>query len=1108
MKSRSFVTLAAIGASLLAGTPHRLRAADSIVPPGEQIDEGEARLTYARLLAQRRETWADAVTAYERLLRDQPAHATALAELAEMRVRQGDLAAAERPLRHALTKRADDPAAVAALGRLLLWTNRPQEAEELLAGVLTKRALTKEEQQLHAESFSRLGRHREAQRVFDTLLASGTPSGELLSAAADARLASGDVIGARDLYRRALEVTPTLAGAKRGYALTLAWSGDDATARGRLEEALRAAPQDADVIHTWLSTIDRLEGVTAAIARAKARAEAAPQNAQWRAEWAELEARRGHATVARELFAQALALTDTPELRLRAGRAAITWGDFYAAEKALREALARRPGEQQTRDELGQLLLSADRLEEAEQHYERWSREAPTVEAPMLGLVRVRLKEKDFAAAVARCDALLTLRPDHPLAMRLKADALVGLRRAADAAQIWRQLGLVPGSQVDAELALGRIARQNKNAAEAETHFAAAWRLDPTRPAARFFAANASAPKDDILRGAMEAASPDQAAALVEWAGLYAEAGDFGRAVRSLQTARTADCDYFPAWLQLAEFLAIDAQFDASLKEFADLKKIMPGNRQILLGEARALAWSRRYEEALRAYAALAALNPADPVPRREAARTAGWAKERARGAELYTTAWSDQPVDRQLGALLAPILEGAADVGVVGEWKHWTQNPAAASEPFAWTERFAHDRFVLRDSLPEARATRVEDVYLELLPALRLQRAWWLENLAKQLAWDRRYASAEATFQRLIRLEPGNEEALFDLSQAQAAQGLGAKEHATLAQLLTLDANHSLANHAVRRREIRSQPLGSLETYLWRERGRGELSSLRRTWIAGEVQDTFRDQINGRVGAILGREAPLTRDGQYAFRGVSLAADAVANPWLSGSASFLHREFYDGRIGHADSGQAQLWAKRDSRALGLGYERREELANEFGLFQGTRSDNAWLGGLAALTRKLDVEGRLTATRFSDGNTAHALLLRPAYQWTDHPRVFKTILTLGYRDTDAASTFVRTAGKLTDIVHPYWTPQNYLQGALTLEWFHDLAREFFVGSEERFYDLRLTFGTDTDSNPSITFEGDWQHEWADRWLLRASAYLNFSAEWDAIGLRLRLARRF
>lgn len=1112
-----------VGVALIS--PGATRAAESIVPPGGRVDDVEARLTYARILSYRRETWADAVAVYERVLRENPRQSAALIELAELRVRQGDLAAAETRLREALAAAPADAAANAALGRLFLWTGRPAEALTRLEATRRQRPLERAERLVLAEALTRVGRLDEANTEFVVMLAEViTPPADLLSAAADARLAGGDLTGAKELYRRALAADPANGGAQRGLALTLAWTGDQPGALPRLEELSRLSTDDADVIHAYVRALSEVQGSAAALRLAQERSAAAPRDARWKAEWAELEAERGHAVTSRRLFAEALALAPSAALQLRAGRAAISWGDFTTAENALRAALRANPWDRQSREDLAGLLVSAGRTEEAEQIYEQWLLETPSSEAALLGLVRLRVKEKDFGSALARCEALLVLRPELPAARHLQAEILRALHRPVEAAAIYARLAVWRGQRADAELGHGRAALDLKDPEAAALHFEAALAAAPDRPATRFAAEGAGLAKDDAflrtLTGGLEAeyhgpdaplvasSVPETAPRLVEWAALYAEQGQFSQAVRCLKAARLADADYYPAWAQLAEMLAIDAQFDAALAEFAALRAAMPDNRQVLLTQARALAWSRKYEESLTAYAKLAALNPADPVPRREAARAAGWGKLRDRGAELYATAWAGQPVDQLLAAKLRPVLEGAAGTEVTENWRRWAEAPASAEAPFAWTERFAAERFALRDALPENRRGLLERVYLDVLPALRVQRSWWLENRAKQFGWDRRQASAESTFKQLLVVEPGNEEALFDLSQTQAAQGHGQDERATLARLLQLDANHSLASHAFQRREIRSHLLATLEARTWRERGRGDLSALRRNAIVGEALATFADQYHLRLTGQWGRESPSNRGGDYAFTGLGLDVDGVLGHGLSAAAGLQRREFYDSRIGRADSGSAQIWWQRNSRGVGVGYERREELTNEFALFQGARSDNFWLGGTAAFTRRLDADLRLTRTGYNDGNDGVAVVLRPAYAWTDHPRVFKTILTLEYRDTDRETLYQYTGTQLTSLVFPYWTPVNYTHGALTFEWYVDQARELFVGSEERYYDLRLTVGYDSELNAAMTFEADWHREWVHRWVAHGGLYLNLSREWDAVGLRLRMARRF
>jgi len=50
-----------------------------------------------------------------------------------------------------------------------------------------------------------------------------------------------------------------------------------------------------------------------------------------------------------------------------------------------------------------------------------------------------------------------------------------------------------------------------------------------------------------------------------------------------------------------------------------------PDNAKIILSLARVLSWSRRYDDAIRTYRELSALNPTDTVPRKEMARVATW---------------------------------------------------------------------------------------------------------------------------------------------------------------------------------------------------------------------------------------------------------------------------------------------------------------------------------------------------------------------------------------------------------------------------------------------------------------------------------------------------
>lgn len=851
------------------------------------------------------------------------------------------------------------------------------------------------------------------------------------------------------------------AAARRALALTLVWAGDFAAARPLLEGLLRENPDDPELTRALADASGSRPGAAAepaTLLQLRERVAANPADLDARLALADRELALGHALAAQAHYAAARALQNPrpgDAFDLRHARARSAWGDFYATEAAFRAALADAPEDAGLRAELLNLLRAMERESEV----------------AALELRRGAPSKNDSVAAET---------PDA-LTLRFREAGPEGTREP----------GFIRGYTADAD---------------------------------RYQTEGEPLPA--------EVAIPATAAELTQLAGLYAGQGDFDLAVRCLRAARLADPEYFPARAALAEFLAIVGRYEEAHREFATLAADFPGNRQILLKQARALGWSRRYEDSIDAYERLRAFNPADPVPLREQARVAGWAKQRARAADLYAIAW-EKPVDARLAAGLRPLLLGldqdraldaegrpAAEALLLEEWQRLLapEEPERglgmdyreADEPFDLAERFERDLPALASAVPPATAGALRalrgDVYGEFL----IQRAFWLENRAKQLAWDRRWWRSEETYARLLDVMPDNQEALFDLSQVQAAQGLGQRERATLGRLLALDANNRLAGAAHFRRERRSEPLvfGQLDYY--RERGRDDLSSIRRLRSGFGASTMIDDRFRVTGTLLRWRESPYTTSEDFRARGFGVAAEGVFTNWLTASAEYIHKDNDGPGIGSVDTGGVQAWVPfKDALRVGAGAEVREEMANEFAYYQGIRSTHRWVGAEAAFSRRAEIAARADFIDYADDNAGTHFWIAPAYTWSEHPRTFKTTVTFEARDTDEENIYHYGAGgDLADITHPYWTPVDYRGVALTLEWRHDLARDFFIGAQEHWYDLRVTFGASNDSNQGMSWAADYAREWRDRWVLRLGAGGTFSEQWDDFRAQARLAFRF
>jgi tetratricopeptide (TPR) repeat protein len=171
---------------------------------------------------------------------------------------------------------------------------------------------------------------------------------------------------------------------------------------------------------------------------------------------------------------------------------------------------------------------------------------------------------------------------------------------------------------------LGRLARAQKDETSAQAYFRRAQESDSRDIRTRYLLAGKYAAETGFVHS-MVASGGVTVADLNTLAGLYAEDGHLGSAITVYQAALTKDPEYFPARIGLAQAFATAHRYGESIKLLTRLHSEFPDNAKIILCLARVLSWSRRYDDAIRTYRELSALNPTDTVPRKEMARVATW---------------------------------------------------------------------------------------------------------------------------------------------------------------------------------------------------------------------------------------------------------------------------------------------------------------------------------------------------------------------------------------------------------------------------------------------------------------------------------------------------
>jgi tetratricopeptide (TPR) repeat protein len=918
----------------------------------------------------------------------------------------------------------------------------------------------------YADVLSRMHRYSDALAVLEPLVQKPNPRPETLAVLGNVRLYSGDIQGAALAYEQAYARMPSLPGLELKLAQSLTWSGRTKDALPLLERLHAAEPFDSEItvlLGYALKAIGRQEQAADLVIRLL---KTYPDNVELLLAAADIQAGLGRAIQAKRLYERANTIEPSGKAGIAYAERSIDWGDFYRAEGGVHKEIAAYGNTRELTLKLAAVLVAEQRYAEGSALYEGLLEANAEDTNALTGQTQLRLLESDYIAALAVASRLIAVAPGRAEPLSLEAAAWAGSGDLVSALAAARKASACPDASNKDLRQLGDLlykTGENKQA------------LDAYRRAVDLDSSDAWS----IWRigDEQDAALPTSVAQKATLAASLKDDGRFEKAGRLFRMALRLEPDNYFARMGLAEVLAATSWYDEALILLDSLDRDFPGSSKILLTKARVLGWARRYDVSLTVYADLHNLNPDDPIPLREAARTAFWGKKPSRAVALYS------------------ILENG---------------------PY---------------------------------PA-QVREAATLERTAKMDGFNKHFSKAITAIDALLAIEPGNQEALFDRSQAACALGLCDEEESTYRRLLIIDPMHTLAGKAMDRLRWRKAPHVRFGFSVWDEDGKGgRLAQITRYRWDTEVTVPFRDryylraaqhlwlenpkfpqetqqsQSGGQTGTVAFTQpvnpfqqsqsmaktpiAVQRFDGSYLAEGQTLGAGGRINAWLSGEFSFTNKQYFDAGLRPLYSGQARIELRPiDTANLAIYYQRIDEITNDMSLAQGIQTDN-WGGMLRVQPlRRIDLAFQGRYLNYSDGNQGLALRADAGIVLTDHPYELKFTATGEYRDTQEGNKFVYQDGNLVTIIHPYWTPQKYSSGSLTLGWRHDLAKDYFCGARQHYYGIQVSQGSDTTKNPFWRLEFEYVNDLSDRWSISLKGMVQRSPQWDATGAWTSLTYRF
>jgi len=813
----------------------------------------------------------------------------------------------------------------------------------------------------------------------------------------------------------------------------------------------------------------------------------------------------GHIEEGLKQYRRVVAADGTETRRLAFADRLIAGGDFYKAEDLFRQYLTQHPGERAILLKLAEVLMAMQRTEEAEGICRQILLKEPDDADVLLRMTRLKTMEKLYDEAESWARKTLAAAPGREEARLLLGDILSAQRRHEEARKTFTEI-TSEDLKARSAIGIGRSHVKEGSMGPARKAFAEALVLAPGDVEAGFRMAWPEKAGEErfIAELLRQERSPRR---LARWAELYASEGQRRQAIRIYDEILARDPAYFPASVALAELLALEEQFERSIALYEDLAARFPGASKILIGQARVLGWSKRYHASLDLYAKIHLLNSGDPVPLRERARTAIWGKQHSEAMAAYGELLST-PVDRSFLAALEPIAREIPHEPLLASLRTLQARAEKGSLTEGY-EDFQRGFAGFIGALPPGIARKIETALIDHLPIWRIQKAVALEMKAKDLIWAGRTTRAVPLYQELIQVEPANEEARFDLAQAFCTLDLIDRRKAAYQGLLEIDPFHAQAARALKRQEILNEPIVSFQGSAWQEEGRGELAQIQRYRTALGIDASLSGSYRLNVRAFDWIERPRQHDRSYHALGPGVGINAILSPNLRSEAGWSFKDYRDKELAQRHTGYGRLWFNvMDAAVLGLGGERADAITNLFGLRQGIQTDTAWISARSGLTRNLEIGGTARWLEYNDGNGGSHHSVTLGYAFTDHPRILKMILSGDYRDTRQQNSYLYQGQDLADILHPYWTPERNKAGEVTLEWRHDLAKEFFCGNEAHYYDIKLSFGTDSESNRSVRLEAEWLYEFHQRWGLAVKGMIHRSREWDAQSLLGEVSLRF
>ena len=229
-----------------------------------------------------------------------------------------------------------------------------------------------------------------------------------------ALLEAGDLPGAREAFRKAVEQNPRSAANRVNLAFALQQTGAETDALPHLRQAVSLDAQSFDAQYMLGGALERVSDFQGAVEHLRFAIALQPDFEPARADLCRVLARSGDTGAAREAIVAAIALDPgNADFHLYLGNLCMTESDLAAALESYARALTLRPDYPQAHANIGLALHAQARFDEAAESFERALAIDPLSSETHAKLGLTRKAQRRFGDAVASLRRALELQPEN-----------------------------------------------------------------------------------------------------------------------------------------------------------------------------------------------------------------------------------------------------------------------------------------------------------------------------------------------------------------------------------------------------------------------------------------------------------------------------------------------------------------------------------------------------------------------------------------------------------------------------------------------------------------------------------------------------------------------